>query len=812
MQLACCKREQPMIPKSIPIERAIEMAAEMHRSGQLERAEAMYVDILRQDPGNVDAIHLLGVLARQGGRPDVAVQLIGRAVERRPDAPIIQFNYADALYFCRRFDEAVTHYRKAVELAPDHYDAHNNLATALIEMRLFGEAAAACRAAIAIDPARPHAYNTLGNALRGDGRIDDALEAYSHALQREPNFVEALNNMGLVLGAAGRPFEAVEKLRAAVRLRPGLEDAHNNLGAVLARCGRLSEAIECFETALRLNPKHADANNNLGSALKTQGRHAQALPCFEKAAEQRPRSVDIHHNLAMTLKDVGRGKDALDAIDVAIDCDPKSATAHFGRGLILRDLNRADDAIESLRKALSISPDRPDIQSALGYALQERGELDEALELLQKSINTFADPQTHSNVLLVMNYHPDITPAKLFEAHRAYARVHEEPCKRSWKPHPNTRDPNRRLRVGYFSPDFRGHAVSFFSWPIFENHDHEQFEVFAYSNHFAADATTLLQRARIDHWRDTIGLTVDQVAQLIRDDCIDILVELAGHTALNGLPVLARKPAPIQMNGIGYPSTTGLSAIDYRITDAICDPPGLAEQYNSERLLRLPDVFWCYQPPESAPAVGRLPADTNGHVTFVSVNNFTKVTPQVLECWARIVSRVPGSRMLMQTQALNSQIVRERVTSIFSRAGVDQSRLDLRTWSPFPEYLQLIQSCDIMLDTFPFNGGTTSCHGLWMGVPIVALAGATHCGRMGMSMLSCIGLPELCAPDESQYVETAVNLAQDRHRLREMRAGMRARLTESPLLQGERYVRRLESAYREVWRAWCEGPAAASDK
>lgn len=792
-----------MVQKTIPIEKAVEIASEMHRAGQFKRAEAMYVEILRQDPGNVDAIHLLGVLANQGGRPDVAAELIKRALSKKPDEPLILLNYADALAANRQGEEAVKHYRRALEIKPDYVEVLNNLSRTLSQLERFEESATVASEALKVAPDEENAHNNLGNALRGMNRDAEAVPHYQAALKKNPNFPEALNNLGLALTTLGLIDAGVEALRGAINLRPSLVEPHNNLGVILANCGRNEEAIISFETALKLDPKHLDARNNLAATLRSAGRFSDSLEEFEAIAKIQPLNAKMQLNYAYTLKEVGRLEDALNAVDEHISEKPTSAHAFFMRGLVLRDLGRPDEAVESFRKSLSFDPDRPDVLSTLGYALQERGELDEALDVLNRSISMQADPQTHSNVMMVMCYHPSVSPQQHYEAHRAFARAHEDPVKPHWKPHANIRDPNRKLRVGYFSPDLRGHVVSYFSIPIFENHEHENFEIFAYSNHFHSDATTLIQRAKFDHWRETVGMNVDAIAEMIRADKIDILVELAGHTALNGLPVLARKPAPIQINAIGFPSTTGLTAVDYRITDKLCDPPGIAEAHNSETLLYMPDCFWCYEPPIEQLDVGPLPAEKNGYVTFISVNNFTKVTNQVLQRWAQIVAKAPNSRIILQTSGLSSEFVQNRVREIFKREGVAESRIDMRKPTPMLQYLKLLEASDIMLDPFPFNGGTTTCHGLWMGLPVISLAGVMHAGRMGLSMLNCIGLPELCAANEERYVEIAVGLANDLPRLRELRAGMRDRLKSSPLLDGRKYVRNLEAAYRRIWQTWC---------
>ena len=280
------------------------------------------------------------------------------------------------------------------------------------------------------------------------------------------------------------------------------------------------------------------------------------------------------------------------------------------------------------------------------------------------------------------------------------------------------------------------------------------------------------------------------------------MIELAGHTANNSMTVFARKPAPIQINMIGFPSTTGLSAIDYRITDQHCDPIGVSDAFNTESLIRMPGTFWCYLPPHDAPEVGPLPADS-GVVTFTSVNNFTKVTPEVQHMWAKLLAAVPNSRLILQTTALASQHTQDVVKKRFAEFGVLAGRLDFRRSTGIQPYLKLLTESDMTLDPFPFNGGTTTCHSLWMGAPVVTLAGDRHASRMGLCMMTAIGLPEFVAHTPDEYVQIAVRFANDLPKLREIRAGMRERLKASPLLDAPTYTRNLETAYRTAWRKWC---------
>ncbi|HEX3355874.1 MAG TPA: tetratricopeptide repeat protein, partial [Tepidisphaeraceae bacterium] len=780
----------------------IEIALEQHRAGQFARAEALYIEILKQDPGNVDAIHLLGVLAHQGHKPEIAVDLISAAIQKKPDMPIFHYNLAEALHALKRKEEALAAYQRAVELAPDYFEAQNNLANLLNELGRYTEAESACRRALEIDPAAAAPLNNLGNALRGLCRREEAAAAFRLAIEKKSEFVEAMSNLAMCLCSMGQFDEGIEQFRKAIQLSPAVSDVHNNLGVALVSQGKNEEAAVCFQTAIDLKPDHAEAHNNLGSALRSLGKTDEALPFFEKALELKADFVEARSNLVAALADVGRKEDALREVDAVLAVRPNSAKDHFVRGIILRDLLRFDEAIESIRESLRLDTNNVAAITSLGYALQERGDIDEAMSALKRSIELKPDPQTHSNVLMTINYHPGYSPTDLLKAHQGWAELHEKPHIANWKPHTNDRSPDRKLRIGYVSPDFRGHSVSFFMEPILENHDHEHFEVFGYAHLASPDMNTWRLRASVDQWRETIGMNADKIADLIREDQIDILVELAGHTANNSMAVFVRKPAPVQINMIGFPSTTGLTSIDYRITDDNCDPPGETDAFNTESLIRMPGVFWCYLPPHGAPEIGALPAD-NGTVTFTSVNNFTKVTPDVQRLWAKILAAVPNSKLIMQTTAVASQHTQKFVQTLFAEYGVSPDRLDFRRPTGMKPYLELLERSDMTLDPFPFNGGTTTCHSLWMGAPVVTLAGDRHASRMSMSMLKAIGLPEFVAHTPDEYVQIAVQFANNLPRLREIRAGMRERMQASPLLDGMTYTRNLEAAYRRVWQTWC---------
>jgi predicted O-linked N-acetylglucosamine transferase (SPINDLY family) len=401
----------------------------------------------------------------------------------------------------------------------------------------------------------------------------------------------------------------------------------------------------------------------------------------------------------------------------------------------------------------------------------------------------------------LLNYDPAYDSPTIFAEHRAWGARHADPLTAQAPLRANDRTPDRRLRVGYVSSHFLAHAVNFFVEPILASHDHRHFEVFCYSNVAQQDATTQRLRSYADTWRSIVGLSDRETSDLARDDRIDILVDLAGHIGGTRLLVFAHKPAPVQVTYIGYQNTTGMLAMDYRLTDDYSDPPGATDEFYTEKLVRLPRIFFCYMPSNDAPAVSQPPVLENGVVTFGSFNNITKVTPQVLEAWARILVRVPNSRLILLADMAES--LKSYLISTFENYGVSRERLELADRRPREGYLELIQRADIALDPFPFNGHTTTCDALWQGVPVVTLSGGSYVSRFGGSGLATLGLNDLIAADVQHYIEIASGLASDSSRLQHLRATLRERMAASPLMDFTGFTRNLEAEYRKMWIDWC---------
>ena len=389
------------------------------------------------------------------------------------------------------------------------------------------------------------------------------------------------------------------------------------------------------------------------------------------------------------------------------------------------------------------------------------------------------------------------------QQHKHYAAQFEAPLAHFVRQHRNDADPGRRIKVGYVSADFRDHAVAYFIEPVLAHHAHDKFEIFCYYNHIRTDAVTKRLQGYVDHWRTIAGLSDDEADRLIREDQIDILVDLAGHTALNRLPVFARKSAPVQVTWLGYLNTTGLASMDYRITDVWASPPGESDRYNTETLLRMPDSQWCYHPPPKAPRVNDLPALESGQITFGSFHTLAKITPLITRLWSDVLNAIPASRLLMVARGLEQQQTKEEVQSRFARHGIEAGRIDFLGSQSFENYLRLHQQIDINLDTSPYTGGTTTCHSLWMGVPVITLAGKTATSRGGASLLNALGLSDLVAQTEEEYINIARKLSADRTGLRSMKLDLRSMMARSPLTNGEQFTQYLERIYREIWASWC---------
>ncbi len=699
-------------------------------------------------------------------------------------------------------DEALKLLRGAIAFSPQFAEEHGNLGLALQRAGRSDEAIASYRTAIGIKPELSDVHNNLGLALAGSGQLDEAIACFQRALALDPNFADAHNNLGDALQKLERFDEAIVCFRRAITLRLDFVDAHNNFGNALQLSGQLDAAIESFQHALSLRPDFVAARNNLGNALHAQGRSDEAIACFEQVLAQQPNFVEAHNNLGNVLKEQGKNNDAIICYQRALKLDPAYADARNNLGSVLHAVGRLDEAIESFERAIALRPNYAYTHTNLGNALKDAGRLDDAIASYRRALTLRpSHVVAHSNLVYILHFHNGYDVRDLLKEHLAWNQRHASHLRANNSFSDIDRSPDRRLRIGYVSPDFREHVVGWNVLPLLSEHDHQNFQVFCYADVLQPDAMTDRIRATADIWRNIRGISDEQFAEMVRKDRIDVLIDLTSHLKRNRLLAFARKPAPVQVTYLAYCSTTGMDAMDYRLSDPYLDPPDSDLSYYTEQTVRLSQTYWCYQPGGPTPDVSSLPALANGFITFGCLNNFAKVSVDALDLWANLLNAVPKSRLLLYAAAgLHRTTIIER----FTRHGISADRLELVPWQPWEEYLRHFSRIDIALDPFPYNGGITTCDGLWMGVPIITLSGRTAVGRAGRSILSNIGLSKLIANSPQEYKRIAVELANDLPRLRELRSSLRRRMQRSPLMDAPRFARDVESAYRQMWRKWCE--------
>jgi protein O-GlcNAc transferase len=683
---------------------------------------------------------------------------------------------AIVLHRTGQLKQAEALYRQALAQEPGNADALQFLGKLLDERGEHRQAIELMQRSIAVQPAAAaHYHNNLGNALRAAGRAEEALASFHRAIALRPEYPVALYNLGVTLAAMARSPEAISAYRQAVGLKPDFAAAWNNLGLELAKAAATSGMAA------------ADA--------------AAAEQAYRKAMEADPRDSAAYVNLAELLRRIGRTAEALALNRQAVAVDPSNATAWHNLGLLLAANQQIDEAIDAYQQVLKLDPAYAVALNDLGNAFRALGWIDESIACFQRSQAIQPDANFAANLLHTTLLSPDWAPEQILHEHQRWAAMVEPPLAGSIRSHPNNRLEDRALRIGYLSADFRFHPAGRHILAVLEHHNPDAVRVVCY-NDMTGPPDSITQRiARCAGlWRDTSDLSDEAVAELVRRDEIDLLVDCSLHTTRGRHLVFARKPAPVQLTYFGYPGTTGLSTIDWRISDPYLDPPG-HDRFYTERTWRLPNCFTAYLPPDDAPPITPLPAATApaGPITFGCLGNPSKMNSQVLDTWARVLAAVGGSRLLLV--GFPGRFER-CVRDIFASRSVRSDRIEIVGRRPFVDYLRVYDRIDLGLDTFPYNGHITTLDSLYMGVPIVTLAGKTPVARAGVSVLSNLDLADLIAQTPEQFVQIAAAAAAHKDRLAELRRTMRQRLQDSPLMDSARLTAALEAAYREMWRQW----------
>jgi protein O-GlcNAc transferase len=569
--------------------------------------------------------------------------------------------------------------------------------------------------------------------------------------------------------------------------------------------GKLDEAGQICEKILAKKPDNLNALHLLGIIYYQSKQYALSIRFLQRAIQNNPNIADTYFNLGASLKKQGQDEEAVASYQKALLLNPTFFEAYNNLGIICYEHGQYGEASIYYQKALQFNPTFFEAFRNLGAVFKAQGLIIEAENAFKHALQIKPDLSScYSDVLFGMNYQTRYNNQSIFVEHLQFAERYEKPLAYFISAHKNERAYSRPLKIGYISPDFRRHSVAYFIEPIINAHNKDQFEIFCYSDVIVQDDVTKRIQEHADQWRNIVGMTDKYVAGLLRKDQIDILVDLTGHTMNNRMLVFCRKPAPIQISWIGYPATTGLSTIDYKIVDAYTDPIGMTDPFYTENLIRLPQSFLCYQPEQNGPEVNNLPSSKSGHITFGSFNDLAKVSPAVVSLWSEIVNKVSNSSLIIKSKGLSDKDTCNRFLEMFVQHGIDRERIILLPLTlSTEEHLRMYNNIDIALDTFPYNGTTTTCEAMWMGVPVITLAGNAHVSRVGISLLSNVGLKEFIAQTENEYILIAAKLAADINKLQMLRSNLRTMLKNSPLTNTEQFVFDLENSYRKMWESWC---------
>ena len=696
-----------------------------------------------------------------------------------------------------RLKEAETGYRQLLQTAPGHPQLLFNLGLVLRAMGSLDEASGCLRKAIKAEPGIAEFHLALGNILKDQGKTDEAAAGCLKALELKPDFVEAHNNLGTVRCLQGRPDEAIDCYRAALSFRPSFTDAHINLGNLLRDQGRIEEAASAYRTALNLKPDLPEIHHKLGTILHRQGFIVDAIDAYHKALSRNPEDIDLLNSLATALRDQGRFKESCDISRKAVSVRPDSSESHYNLAAALEKSWRLHEAVDSYRESLRLSPGSSEAEFRLGSTLAKLGTIDQALACIEKvQAAKPSDLSLSIAHIFLQQYHPAVTNTKLFGDARSIGRAMEEQFKLFWcLPGTMTR-PAGKIKLGFVSGDLRTHPVGFFLESVLQHLDREKFFLAAYANQTDFDDVSRRLWPCFDQWTRCNELNDDQLASRIMADGVTILIDLSGHTYGNRLGVFARKPAPIQVTWLGYANTTGLTAIDYILADAVTIPPD-EECFYTEAVWRLPETYICFTPPMAAPPASPLPALTDSIITFGSPHNPAKINDRVVTLWAKVLQEVPGSLLLSKHAVYDHETAQQDLCQRFQMHGIPSDRLRFEGKSSRQEYLGFYSRIDCVLDPFPIPGLTTTCEALWMGVPTLTLA-LPHglYGHNGELVMKSIGLPGWVAESEDDYVAKAKALTGDIGGLAELRSQLRQHLLDSPVCAAEMFAGNLEAAFQ----------------
>lgn len=801
--------------------------ASLFNQGLLVESEPLAIRMTQRYPRHGLGWKVLGAIRQQQGRVDEALSALKVAVALMPIDTEVHYNLGNCFYDLKQLPEAADSYRNAIKLKPTFTQAHYNLGSVLKEQGLIEQAEASYQKALKIDPKNvamhlnlaqmnyefrrfpeaiasykaviklqandAGAYMVLGVIYKELGQLIDAEAYYRKSLDIEPQYAEAYSNLGILLKESGRFDEAEQAYRTSIKIKPDCAPAYNNLGMLLRTMGDLPKAEQSYRQALLIDPANAVSHNNLGVALRDQGRFLESEVSCNTSIEIRPDYADPYNNLGLALDSQGRIDEAIAAFEQAIACKPNDPCILSNFSVTLITKGQLDKAEACLVKALEISPLFINLYINLCVTYLAQGRPQEAEVVCLKALEIQPDCiSAKGNLLFAMNYSANHSVDECFAQARQYnAMVNKtvEHVFTTWV----TNNSAKHLRVGIVSADMRQHAVSYFLENVVKHINANTIELIAYSADGREDVVTSRLKQHFSEWKSLVGLDDQAAAKLIHDDGVHVLIDLSGHSSGNRLPVFARKPAPVQVSWLGYFATTGLDAMDYFIADEIGVPKHSRDQF-VEKIQYLPSTRLCFSVPDVNVPVSELPALRNGYITFGCFQNIAKVGDDVLSLWAKVIKITPNARLRLQSKALGDSVVAKSILERITSLGIDPGRVSMHGFDTREGYFVAHAEVDMILDTFPFNGGTTTCEALWMGVPTLTFAGNRLIARQGASLLSAAGLADWVVESSDDFVDKGVKFASDISKLAKLRAGLREQVSASPLFDGQLFARNMEKA------------------
>ncbi|MBF0445632.1 MAG: tetratricopeptide repeat protein [Magnetococcales bacterium] len=779
--------------QQLSLHQAYAKAVEHFNCQNYHEAAKICSAIIQAVPNNIDAINLLGVIAQKLNRHDLAVMEFRRAINIDSSKYMLFYNIGRSLHHLGSVDEAMQNLKTALSMEPENIQIKNFLQSISNSSTSNSEH----------DTAIVNAEQALqkGVDFHHAKQFDQAIKCYEKVLEIRPNDAATISNIGTALQSMGKLDEAVSSYKKAIKIKPDYAMAYSNLGNILAEQGRVEEAITHYKKAIKIKPDYSLAYFNLGNAQKIQGKLDAASKSYQKAIEIKPDYAESYNNIGNILKEQNRIDEAIACYKNAIKFKPDYAEGYNNLGTALQENGQLDESVPNYQKAITIQPNYAEAYNNLGNAIKEQGKLEEAVACYKKAIKIKPGfIEAHNNLIFCTDLFTDVD-SDLFQTERKiWADRHAKPLKAFWPTFNNTPNPTRKLRIGYVSSDFRHHSAAYIFGPVLLHHDSNNFQIFCYAGNQIEDDMSKQFKQVAQRWVCTYNMDDSELAKEIIKDGIDILVDLAGHTKGSRLLTFARKPSPIQITAWGYPHGTCMEAMDYLFADPIFIPQSERNKY-IEKIIDLPCAVHLNSA-TSFTAIKELPYNKTGYITFGAFNRIEKYNEAVYRVWAEILHKIPTAKLLIKTVKLDYAKRVEEIHNCFLKHDIDKSRIILLGKTSKEEHQETYNTVDITLDPFPHNGGMTTLESLRMGVPVLTCENRTRCPTSA-SILHVVGLDEWRAKSEKEYVDKAVEFANNISSLETLRHELRSRFDKSLLWDGNLYTKAVETIYRRLWEKWC---------